>query len=170
MLKIHNILKWAGGFLKKYRSSELQVEDNGWKKTKENDGKKQCYRKKTQRWDFILTVEHHMFCTKGRRSHDILLIRHWCWKNIWIYRRGSRRAIWEVSCGYGESEWEIIGQILVHMMRSKGWWYSRISSASDQRKGLCVTFSGKTGWWRNIHGWHSGNWNRLLEGLKGTWM
>ena len=57
-------------------SPELQVEDNGWKKTKENDGKKQCYRKETQRWDFILTVEHHMFCTKGRRSHDILLIRH----------------------------------------------------------------------------------------------
>ena len=50
------------------------MEDNGWKKTKENDGKKQCYRKETQRWDFILTVEHHMFCTKGRRSHDILLI------------------------------------------------------------------------------------------------
>lgn len=29
------------------------MEDNGWKKTKENDGKKQCYRKETQRWDFI---------------------------------------------------------------------------------------------------------------------
>ena len=29
-------------------------------------------------------------------------------------------GLYEVSCGYGESEWEIIGQILVHMMRSKG--------------------------------------------------
>ena len=26
------------------------MEDNGWKKTKENDGKKQYYRKETQRW------------------------------------------------------------------------------------------------------------------------
>lgn len=41
------------------------MEDNGWKKTKENDGKKQCYRKETQRWDFILTVEHHMFLYEG---------------------------------------------------------------------------------------------------------
>lgn len=25
---------------------------------------------------FYLNSKHHMFCTKGRRSHDILLIRH----------------------------------------------------------------------------------------------
>lgn len=41
------------------------MEDNGWKKTKENDGKKQCYRKETPRWDFILTVEHPYVLYEG---------------------------------------------------------------------------------------------------------
>ena len=53
------------------------MEDNGWKKAKENDGKKQCYRKETQRWDFILTVEHHVLYegeTKSRYFIDKTLM------------------------------------------------------------------------------------------------